>query len=71
MSKCIGDCARCELPVDKSACCAFQTFKNILEMKSRMKSLEERIEFLEKKSEVKDAVIQYTTLEDLDNVEQS
>ena len=70
MSKCIGDCARCELPVDKSACCAFQTFKNILEMKSRMKSLEERMESLEKKSEVKDEVIQYTTLEDLDNVEQ-
>ena len=71
MSKCIGDCARCELPVDKSACCAFQTFKNILEMKSRMKSMEERMELLEKKSEVKDEVIQYTTLEDLDNVEQS
>ena len=71
MSKCIGDCARCELPVDKSACCAFQTFKNILEMKSRMKSLEERMESLGKKSEVKDEVIQYTTLEDLDNVEQS
>lgn len=71
MSKCIGDCARCELPVDKSACCAFQTFKNILEMKSRMKSLEERMESLEKKSEVNDEVMQYTTLEDLDNVEQS
>ena len=71
MSKCIGDCARCELPVDKNACCAFQTFKNILEMKYRMKSLEERMESLEKKSEVKDEVIQYTTLEDLDNVEQS
>ena len=71
MSKCIGDCARCELPVDKSACCAFQTFKNILEMKSRMKSLEEGMESLEKKSEVKDEVMQYTTLEDLDNVEQS
>lgn len=71
MSKCIGDCARCELPVDKSACCAFQTFKNILEMKSRMKSLEERMDTLEKKSEVKDEIIQYTTLEDLDNVEQS
>lgn len=71
MSKCIGDCARCELPVDKSACCAFQTFKNTLEIKSKMKSLEERMESLEKKSEVKDEVIQYTTLEDLDNVEQS
>ena len=72
MSKCIGDCARCELPVDKSACCAFQTFKNILEMKSRLKTLEERMESLETKSEVKESeVIQYTTLEDLDEVEQS
>lgn len=71
MSRCIGDCARCELPVDKSACCAFQTFKNTLEIKSKMKSLEERMESLEKKSEVKDEVMQYTTLEDLDNVEQS
>ena len=29
------------------------------------------MESLEKKSEVKDEVMQYTTLEDLDNVEQS
>lgn len=70
MSKCIGDCARCELPVDKSACCAFQTFKNILEMKVRMKTLEERMETLEKRSEVKEDVVQYTTLEDLEEVEQ-
>ena len=61
MSKCIGDCARCELPVDKSACCAFQTFKNTLEIKSRLKALEDKIQV--KESEV----IQYTTLEDLDD----
>ena len=60
MSKCIGDCARCELPVDKNACCAFQTFKNILELKSRVKALEERI--ISKESEV----VQYRTLDDLD-----
>ena len=59
MSKCIGDCARCELPVDKNACCAFQTFKNILELKSRVKALEDKIS---KESEV----IQYKTLDDLE-----
>ena len=63
MSKCIGDCARCELPVDKNACCAFQTFKNTLELKARIKALEERME--SKESEV----IQYKTLDDLEESE--
>jgi uncharacterized protein YktA (UPF0223 family) len=58
MSKCIGDCARCELPVDKNACCAYQTFKNVLELKSRVKALEEQIN---KESEV----VQYKTIDDL------
>lgn len=70
MSKCIGDCARCELPVDKSACCAFQTFKNILEVKSKLKVLEEKIEGLEQRTEVKESeVVQYKTLDDLDECE--
>ena len=64
MSKCIGDCARCDLPVDKNACCAFQTFKNILELKGRVKALEDK---LNKESEV----IQYKTLDDLDECETS
>lgn len=62
MSKCIGDCARCELPVDKNACCAFQTFKNVLELKSRVKALEDK---MSKDSEV----VQYKTLDDLDGSE--
>jgi uncharacterized protein YktA (UPF0223 family) len=62
MSKCIGDCARCELPVDKNACCAYQTFKNVLELKSRVKALEEQIN---KESEV----VQYKTIDDLDECE--
>lgn len=69
MSKCIGDCARCELPVDKNACCAFQTFKNILEVKVRLKTLEEKVEVLENKAVKESEVIQYTTLEDLENIE--
>lgn len=63
MSKCIGDCAKCTLPVDKSACCMFQIFKNVLEMKARVKALEEN---MGKTTEV----IQYRTLEDLEEVEQ-
>ena len=63
MSKCIGACARCELPVDKNACCAFQTFKNVLELKSRVKALEDKI--MDKESEV----VQYKTLDDLDECE--
>ena len=64
MSKCIGDCARCELPVDKYACSAYQTFKNVLELKSRVKALEEQIN---KESEV----VQYKTIDDLDESETS
>ena len=64
MSKCIGDCARYELPVDKYACCAYQTFKNVLELKSRVKALEEQIN---KESEV----VQYKTIDDLDGCETS
>jgi uncharacterized protein YktA (UPF0223 family) len=64
MGKCIGDCARCELPVDKYACCAYQTFKNVLELKSRVKALEEQIN---KESEV----VQYKTIDDLDECETS
>jgi hypothetical protein len=56
--KCIGDCAKCELPVDKAACCAYQTFKNVLDLKIRVKALEEA----QKKSEV----VQYITIEDLE-----
>ena len=63
MSKCIGDCAKCTLPVDKSACCMFQIFKNVLEIKARVKALEEN---MNKDTEV----IQYRTLEDLEEVEQ-
>lgn len=62
MSKCIGDCAKCTLPVDKSACCMFQIFKNVLELKARVKTLEEN---MNKDTEV----IQYRTIEDLEEVE--
>lgn len=60
MSRCIGDCARCDLPVDKGACCAFQTFKNVLELKLRVKALEGKMTDKESES------VQYKTLDDLD-----
>lgn len=32
--KCIGNCAQCELQVDKMACCAVQTLKNVIQEKA-------------------------------------
>ena len=32
--KCCGNCAVCELQVDKQACCAIQTLKNLVEVKA-------------------------------------
>lgn len=31
--KCCGNCAVCELEVNKEACCAVQTLRNIVEVK--------------------------------------
>lgn len=31
--KCCGNCAVCELEVNKEACCAIQTLRNIIEVK--------------------------------------
>lgn len=33
MSKCIGNCAKCTLEVDKMACCMVQILRNVVEMK--------------------------------------
>lgn len=32
--KCCGNCAICELEVDKRACCAVQTLRNLVEVKA-------------------------------------
>lgn len=58
MSKCVGNCAVCDLPVDKQACCAFQTFKNVLELRKKVSELEQRVA-------APDEVIQYKTLDDI------
>lgn len=34
--KCCGNCAICELEVDKGACCAVQTLRNLIEVKALM-----------------------------------
>lgn len=35
MMKCIGNCATCEVaPESKAACCAVQTLKNVIEIKT-------------------------------------
>lgn len=33
MAKCIYDCAKCVLDVDKSLCCQFQTLRLLVELK--------------------------------------
>lgn len=43
MSKCIGNCAICELAVDKTACCAVQTLKNIIQVKTLLVELREKL----------------------------
>ena len=37
--KCCGNCAVCELDVNKQACCAIQTLKNIIEVKGLLVEL--------------------------------
>lgn len=41
MSKCIGNCALCELDVDKSACCAVQILKNVIQVKALLVEVRE------------------------------
>lgn len=43
MSKCIGNCALCELDVDKTACCAVQTLKNVIQVKALLVEMREML----------------------------
>lgn len=36
MAKCIYDCAKCTLEVDKSLCCQFQTLRLLVEVKTML-----------------------------------
>ena len=36
MAKCIYDCAKCTLEVDKSLCCQFQTLRLLVEFKTML-----------------------------------
>lgn len=36
MAKCIYDCARCELDVDKGLCCQFQTLRLLVALKEQL-----------------------------------
>lgn len=38
MAKCIGNCAICELDVDKQWCCQCQTLRLLVEVKQMLKS---------------------------------
>lgn len=39
MAQCIGNCALCELDVDKQTCCTFQLMKQILLLRKAVSSL--------------------------------
>lgn len=47
--KCIGNCVRCELPpeIDRMQCCAYQTLRQTIEIKTLLKTLNERLEKVE------------------------
>lgn len=37
MAKCVYDCAKCTLEVDKGLCCQFQTLRLLVEVKQMIK----------------------------------
>lgn len=39
MARCIGNCAVCELDVDKPTCCQFQTLRLLVEVKALLKEV--------------------------------
>lgn len=39
MARCIGNCAVCELDVDKPLCCQFQTLRLLVEVKALLKEI--------------------------------
>lgn len=47
--KCIGNCVKCELPpeIDRMQCCAYQTLRQSIEIKTLLKSLMERLDKVE------------------------
>lgn len=45
--KCVGNCAICDLQVDKSACCAIQTLRQIIEVKQILLEIKNKDAFSE------------------------
>lgn len=45
--KCVGNCAICDLQVDKSACCAIQTLRQIIEVKQILLEIKNKDAFAE------------------------
>lgn len=47
--KCIGNCVKCELPpeIDRMQCCAYQTLRQTIEIKTLLKTINERLEKVE------------------------
>lgn len=45
--KCVGNCAVCELKVEKSICCQVQILKQIIEVKRLLIEIKDKILFTE------------------------
>lgn len=45
--KCVGNCAICDLQVNKSACCAIQTLRQIIEVKQILLEIKNKDAFAE------------------------
>ena len=54
--KCIGNCAKCELPpeIDRMQCCAYQTLRQTIEIKTLLKLLQEKLEKVEASATIQD-----------------
>lgn len=61
MAKCIGNCALCELDVDKQTCCVFQLLKQLLLLRQEVKKLGGQM------AELQPAV--FRTIEDITDAE--
>lgn len=45
MAQCIGNCIRCELVPneEKVTCCAFQSLRQLVELRSQLKSIQDKL----------------------------
>ena len=54
--KCIGNCVKCELPpeIDRMQCCAYQTLRQAIEIKTLLKTVHDQLEKVEAVASIPD-----------------